>query len=166
MKDILNKNKSKQEKVELLRKIALKVRRVCYNFAQKAEPGRYDFSGDENLACMCGAASQILYNAIKKHEIEPKAVMGTSESLGDHVWVEVDNYIIDVTYTQYNGKNGDMHPTVILVDKDSEEARELYYNEFTHRLIRNDITEVLKGWPKGQVFNKSTIERLLMEIDS
>lgn len=163
----LNEGKKKKDQIELLRKIALKVRSVCSDFAQSSSE-KYDFSGSEDLACMCAAASQILYNALKKHEIEPIAVMGISDNLGDHVWVEVGNYIIDVTYTQYNKYVDDVpisFPAVIVIDKDSKEARELYYNEFTERLIRKDISDILDGWPKGQIFDGSTIKRLLMRVE-
>ncbi len=117
-----------------LKKIAKIVRRMVEN---EVEDG-IDISGSiEELDGACGYASYGLYKVLPASEI----VKGTYDGW-DHIWVEFDNKIVDVTATQFG-----VYSKVYIIKKTGNRAKK--YNSTARGA--DVIKELIFDWeyPKG-----------------
>lgn len=99
----LRSNKPKQTpNVKKAKELALVIRNSLET--QLHQNHKY-FSKD--LCGACGLASYTLYNKLTQLDIESSLIFGYfKKETNSHCWVEIDDYIIDITATQFGVKHG------------------------------------------------------------
>lgn len=116
---------------------------------------QYDLGG------ACAIASYTLYRCLIKLGYEPKLIMADS-SCGCHCWVELNNYIIDLTATQFNIAL----PKVLIVSK--FHYKKLIPELKNYKTLLNDKNAVkfIKTWnQQSPIIYSSKIKRLVKNLN-
>jgi len=94
---------NQNQKLILIREIAAFTRRELVAWIKaNPETGTFAPKTRNNLQGWCGVASYILTKTLKSCGFKPRMVYGLYEFLDEeHVWVEVDGYIVDITASQF-----------------------------------------------------------------
>jgi hypothetical protein len=82
----------------------LKVKRLAHRVRKEILRLKlfYNSNGDHDLSGGCGLASLKLKKLLTKNKISSN-IYGTKGR--SHVWVETKDYLVDVTYSQFNHRN-------------------------------------------------------------
>lgn len=114
------------------------VKAIAYEVREWAE-GKVEPSSD--LCGMCAIASAELYRRLKKHGIESEIhLYDDSESCTAHVFLVVDDHVVDVTATQFQELENER---VVILPKKLAEAYD-FYN--TAKIFKEPVT--LKKWQR------------------
>ena len=95
----------------------------------------------DNLLGACAIASYVLQRALVKLGYKPKFVMADSYD-GAHCWIELDDYVIDLTATQFN-----MSLPKVLITK-----KKYYYdsipelNSYNSIFFNRKAVSLVKNW--------------------
>ena len=129
-----------------IRDVAEEVREKCLDFALSDDSIGYDFHGQENLDMMCAVASAVLFREFCRKGIgkKPRIVEGEYWK-EDHCWVEVDDYVVDITASQFHG------PRIVV--EPIEAMRDGGY--------RGNDKNRLRDWPKEQRPNAKIVRKIL-----
>jgi hypothetical protein len=145
-----------------IRRSANLVRKACERFSVSDEAGLFDFYSRHDLAGMCAIASFALKQYLKdKHEIETDLVHGHYVDFSGHCWLTWrDNYLIDITATQFNYiPTLHSYPRVYIDNIDKN------INYMPNHGIKNNYNDFFL-WPTGQRPNAGVVERVLEIADS
>lgn len=82
--------------------LSKKVIKIATETRLWAEKHEYAFHAD--LKCMCAIASAELFKRLKNEKYEPQLHVAIHGIGGSHVYVYLNNYIIDITATQFAHK--------------------------------------------------------------
>ena len=102
-----------------------KIRKIASNVRKWAEKNKNKYEAfDDDLCGMCGVATAKLSHELLKKHIKHKLILvDGSESTGvEHCFIYLDNYIIDVTATQF-GKD----EKVCIVHKDDVKRNDWFW---------------------------------------
>lgn len=139
-------------KLKLIFKIAKKVRRQIIKFA-KEENRRIRLP---TLLSGCSFASYVLYQVLKMKNIDAKLVACDDPC---HFWVEVDDYIIDLTATQF-----EKVPSIFMYKQKDHERK--YYHLADY--VEEEAINYLKTWiPEENPFNKrfaNSVDRMVNTV--
>ena len=133
---------TKQDKKDILN-VAREARELCEILSRRHFLNR---SKKITLAGYCLLASDLLYHRLKNKSFKPKFMVGENYYKG-HCWIEIDDYVLDITATQFGcktkillikkenylyGKYKDIRPVLPLLNNKD------YYNlvQRTHRTLR------------------------------
>jgi hypothetical protein len=114
-----------------------------------------------DLAGACAIASYTLYRCLIKLGYQPKLIMADS-GCGCHCWVELNNYIIDLTATQFNKAL----PKVLIVSKYS--YKKLIPELKNYKTLSNNKNAVkfIKTWDQqSPLIYLSKIRRLVKNLN-
>ena len=128
-----------------IREVAEEVREKCLDFALSDDSVGYDFHGYEDLHAMCAVASATLFRELCRRGIgkKPRIVEGEYWKK-EHCWVEVDDCVVDITASQFNGPRIVVEP--IEAVKDGYQGKE---------------KTQLRSWPKQQRPNAKIVRKIL-----
>lgn len=111
----------------------------------------------KHLRGACATAAFLIQAKLKKKSIEAWMMHASHKSYlhGDHMWVETNEFIIDVTYSQFDKTN-----KIVIINKASDEADD-YQGNFYNILNAGDNMEFfdLIKWPAAQD-PKKCLERM------
>lgn len=98
----------------------------------------------KSLRGACVTASFLLHKALEKKGIWSVMVHSShrSNKFGNHVWLETESYIIDITYSQFETKE-----SIIILNKKTQNIRK-YYKHFRNIIPMNSVD--LFKWPASQ----------------
>lgn len=132
---------------DIVKQIASQVRSACEGFVNSHESFDYDFHGQDDLCCMCAVASMALKKALEREGIHSDLVVGEYDGFC-HCWLEWQNYIVDITATQFNLKR-----KIHIVSTNTK-----LYNK-----IEVNPSE-FKDWPHTQKPNDKVVKYILERI--
>lgn len=124
-------------KSEIL-KIAQEIRENLEKFNER---NNFNYYG-KTLGGACAVTSGELHKQLKDKGLNPVIKHGHATDFTEHLWVEVQGLLIDITYTQYN------------YQADPVECLEINSDEYKTYLARwSDVTEITNfekelGWGK------------------
>ena len=150
-----------KEKCELIKTLSEDLLERCHRF-RKDETIDRDYW--PNLAGMCGLASMTLSKILNDHNIENYVIVGTYDDIlhdeeqhfkwefVDHVWILVEDYIIDITFSQFQtSKNSD-----VLFEKVDSVSRYREVNRY-----KNPSCRIFRGWDDEERPNAKLIKKLM-----
>jgi len=107
--------------------LAHKVRKATQKLAKKLP--KETFITSPNLEGYCAIASHALSRILKAYGYCPKIVFAELNNNGGHAWVELDEWIIDLTASQF-GEPGEYSEVFIAREIDSNLHRGSFHKEF------------------------------------
>jgi len=140
---------------ELRKQITNFGKRIRKVLAREIADEDYIYAAD--LMGACAVASTALHRVLRNRGHNSILVVGREEPIGErgraHCWVELGEYIIDITATQFQIK----HP-VYIVKKDKYS----FARDYTYQVIGRKAYEELKKWGMQSPFRyKRIIERIV-----
>ena len=130
------------EKLTKVYEVALEVRAWAEDHATKAGHTIIDLNG------WCAIASAELHNRLKRLDIQSELHMAMEE-IGCHVFVMVDDYIVDVTATQFREFRNDavvMRHGKELMDYCYYQSKEVFQSSKNLRSFQRK-----EQWPREQI---------------
>ena len=121
-----------------LEAIAKKVREAVEQYAPSIVDN-VECGDTTDLSCFCAIASHALMKAYRKNGIKASMIIGNYCG-NTHCWVEADDFVIDITMTQFDNEK----PKVYIVDSYKAEKIEGFEPEDCFRSIKQ-----MEGW-EGQ----------------
>lgn len=115
-------------------------------------------NGRENLCGFCAIAAAELYRRFEKAGISSEIHMWLSDWGQAHVFVVVDDHVIDVTATQFDEFK---HTPVVIMHQREAEAHQFYTSTETFnsvKLLR--ARQVKQKWPQNQIVFRSQERQL------
>lgn len=91
---------SQKKELAIIKAEATKIRLTLDLYALMTDYRYYD----KELCGACAVASGKLQKILKTYGIKSTLYMGYHKSLALHCWLETDNYLVDITFTQFNYK--------------------------------------------------------------
>ena len=137
--------------MENIKKIAKNVRKQCELYAFSVYAYQFDFYKQKDLQGMCLTASFALNKALTLNNIKSQVIQGFFNGQS-HVWIEIDNKIIDITATQFN-----INRKIYILDKNDLDA--IMYQR-TH-IIKNIKDINCSEWHKRQRPTHRIINQIL-----
>jgi hypothetical protein len=123
--------------------IAEEVRHWAEELARKRGHGAdYDLNG------FCAIASVELFKRLKKEEITAELRLASSWD-GSHVYIVVEDYIVDVTATQFS----EMRNRAVVIQHEKE-LEHLWYYTASHVFVEPKKlrkSQIEWGWPQDQI---------------
>jgi hypothetical protein len=100
----------------------------------------------KNLRGACATSSVLLYKSLQKKGIKSWMIHASHKSnlFGNHMWVETDNYLIDITYSQFNETE-----KIVILSKQEPRFKSYYKNFFNILPMDLDSLDIFK-WPASQ----------------
>lgn len=101
-----------------------------------------------NMQGACAIASYTLYRSLKKKGYSADFVLAWNEDAYEgHAWIEINNYVIDLTYKQFNY----IFENDILIIKKEEYSRNIpTINNFNIIYKNRKAIKEVKTWTKNQ----------------
>lgn len=158
---MLSQNKKKE-----IKSILPTFRQALKQFVESPNASGLDCYNKKNLTCACAISSHALSTLLKFRGIKNKLVFGVYlndlidlECLSpvdiNHVWVDVDGYIIDVTATQF----GEKEIVFRKKRKRTKSVSEPFLDFF--KVDCDKIKSETKLWPKTQTPSRKTLKSIL-----
>lgn len=72
---------------------------------------KHEYAFHDDLKCMCAIASVELFKRLKDKNYKPQLHVATHAIGGSHVFITLNNYIIDITATQFG------HPQRVIIKR-------------------------------------------------
>lgn len=92
-----------------------------------------DLFQNEDLCGACAISAVALSKRLNKLGIKAKVKTGNYDGDAGHAWVETDKYLVDLTYTQFDGSS----PKVLILDKKSRAFKRHMTNWDNVKVKRN-----------------------------
>jgi hypothetical protein len=122
---------SQEEFFEL---IAKQVRIFCEKYREQKKLWKEDLGG------MCAIASYLIFDILKENEYEPTLVHAEINPIGGHCFILCNDYLIDVTATQFGEKEK------VIVKKYSELEQKDFWKRNTFINSKKGIQSLVNGW--------------------
>lgn len=106
-----------------------------------------------NLCGWCAKASARLYAELSAHGIKPAICMTNTENQGSHVFLLLDDHVVDVTATQF--QEFENKPVVIMHSKEAEQHYFYQPSEMFDTPARLRSYQRRHGWPEYQMAQTS-----------
>jgi hypothetical protein len=149
-----------------IKNILPKFRQALKQFTESPNASGLDCYKKADLACSCAIASHALAILLKFRGIENKLIFGVyidkyldldrlSPIDINHVWVEVNDYIVDVTASQFGEKE--------IVFRKKRNRTKTTTEPFLS-LVKVDVEKIkaeTKLWPKTQTPSRKTLKSIL-----
>lgn len=118
----------------------IKINKIAIQSRRWAMRNRNKFNCDKSLAGMCGIASAYLHKSLTRNEI--RSVIAVND---EHVFIVIDEYIIDITATQFGKKS----ICIVEIDK----VNDYFWNICNKFSSVDDLREYQKNelWPIDQI---------------
>lgn len=117
-----------------LLQVGRKIRKDLDLFAKQSKYEIYP----KSLCGACCVSAYQLVKVLKEHNIKAKVHTGFNSYCG-HAWVETEDYLIDLTYTQFNRKS----PKILIVSK-----KEYRYKQMRKRWDFISVPRSFADWTR------------------
>lgn len=135
-----------QRKIELAHKLRKKAEKLVCN---KESLFKYF---DSDLGCMCAVAATSLKEIFAMNGFKSYVICGMFRGKYEHCWLEDDNYIYDITATQFSR----VKDKVVCLPMGDKKAN-LWYQRGMHV----DSYEFFDNWPAEQQPVQDLVEKLV-----
>jgi len=143
--------------LEELKMYALNVRNKCKQYAFDERNENKDWYGREDLFCMCAVASYTLIEYLRRRNIRGKLIASHN-----HCWVQVQQYFIDITCSQYRELEKGMPDYLVLPEKEFRKYMRKIWHFDRYRVITGlDIKHHFSSWGEYQQPSKEVTEEIL-----
>ena len=122
----------------LIEKVVARIHKKLIKFQ------KVDKRWTKSLRGACITASFLLHKALEKKGIRSVMVHSShrSNKFGNHVWLETELYIVDITYSQFETEE-----SIIILNKKAQNTRK-YYKNFRNIIPMHSVD--LFKWPASQ----------------
>lgn len=141
--------------------IALEVRLIIETFRESAPENKWGF----RMGGACATASVLIGAELKRQGISYKILEGREKRTRfDHVWIETEDYLIDVTYDQFDLKNPKILIT-LLGSKEYASYRKKFNVPKNRKTIKDFLSWNVKQRPSSCIIKMKKMGILSNEFD-